>query len=94
LNKALKLRPVKTINEMVVQVILCKLGDWNNNGFNLFLSEWMKGVKPVVNLWLTEKDLRYRWSEVKKVFWAEFEGQLKFLSQRLLEESLKTGFGT
>jgi putative transposase len=49
----------------------------------------MKGVKPVVNLWFTPKDLRYRWSEVKKVFWEEFEGHLKLSARRLLEESLK-----
>lgn len=49
----------------------------------------MKGVKPVVNLWFTQKDLRYRWSEVKKDFWEEFEGQLQLLGKRLLEESLQ-----
>ena len=43
----------------------------------------------MVNLWFTQKDLRYRWSEVKQVFWAEFEDQLKSLGKRLLEESLK-----
>ncbi len=43
----------------------------------------------MVNLWFTQKDLRYRWAEVKKVFWEEFEGQLQLASKRLLEESLK-----
>jgi len=37
----------------------------------------MKGAKPVVNLWFTQKDLRYRWADVKKVFWEEFEHQLQ-----------------
>ena len=49
----------------------------------------MKGVKPVVNLWFTSKDLRYRWAEVKSVFWQEYERQLQLLGKRLLEESLK-----
>jgi len=49
----------------------------------------MKGVKPVVNLWFTEKDLRYRWSEVKKVFWDEFESRIQLCAKRLLEEGLK-----
>jgi transposase-like protein len=49
----------------------------------------MKGVKPVVNLWFTPKDLRYRWSLVKKVFWEEYEGRLQLQGKRLLEESLK-----
>jgi len=53
------------------------------------LSEQVKGVKPVVNLWFTQKDLRYRWAEVKKFFWEEYEGQLQLLGKRLLEESLK-----
>ncbi|RME22824.1 MAG: IS256 family transposase [Candidatus Zixiibacteriota bacterium] len=48
-----------------------------------------KGVKPVVNLWFTEKDLRYRWADVKKVFWEEFESRLRLSAKRLLEESLK-----
>ena len=43
----------------------------------------------MVNLWFTSKDLRYRWSEVKKVFWQEYEDQLQLLGKRLLEESLK-----
>ena len=43
----------------------------------------------MVNLWFTQKDLRYRWSEVKKDFWDEFEGQLQLLGKRLLEESLQ-----
>ena len=49
----------------------------------------MKGVKPVVNLWFTQRDLRYRWAEVEKFFWEEYEGQLQLLGKRLLEESLK-----
>jgi transposase-like protein len=49
----------------------------------------MKGAKPVVNLWFTQKDLRYRWADVKKVFWEEFEHQLQLSGKRLLEESLK-----
>jgi transposase-like protein len=49
----------------------------------------MKGVKPVVNLWFTSKDLRHRWSEVKQSFWEEFEDQMRLLSKRLLEESLR-----
>lgn len=43
----------------------------------------------MVNLWFTQKDLRYRWSEVTKVCWAEFEDQLKFPGKRLPEESLR-----
>lgn len=49
----------------------------------------MKGAKPVVNLWFTDKDLRYRWADVKKVFWDEFESRLQLCAKRLLEESLK-----
>ena len=43
----------------------------------------------MVNLWFTSKDLRYRWAEVKSVFWQEYERQLQLLGKRLLEESLK-----
>ncbi len=43
----------------------------------------------MVNLWFTQKDLRYRWADVKKVFWEEYEHQLQLLGKRLLEESLK-----
>ncbi len=44
----------------------------------------------MVNFWFTRKDLRYRWSEVKEVFWEELESQLQLLGKRLLEESLKS----
>jgi transposase-like protein len=40
-------------------------------------------------LWFTEKDLRYRWSEVKQQFWDELEWYLQVSGKRLLEESLK-----
>ena len=43
----------------------------------------------MVNLWFTEKDLRYRWSEVKQIFWEEWDDQLRLLGRRLLEESLR-----
>jgi putative transposase len=43
----------------------------------------------MVNLWFTEKDLRYRWSEVKQQFWDDFEWYLQVSGKRLLEESLK-----
>jgi putative transposase len=49
----------------------------------------MKGVKPVVNLWFTQKDLRYRWADVKKEVWDDMESYLKLSAKRLLEESLK-----
>jgi len=49
----------------------------------------MKGAKPVVNLWFTKKDLRYRWSEVKSIFWDEFESQMRLCAKRVLEEGLK-----
>ena len=49
----------------------------------------MKGVKPVVNLWFTKKDLRYRLAEVKRLFWDEFESKMQLSGKRLLEESLK-----
>jgi len=26
----------------------------------------------MVNLWFTEADIKYRWSEVKNIFWDEF----------------------
>jgi transposase-like protein len=40
-------------------------------------------------LWFTSKDLRYRWAEVKKHFWEEFESTMQLSGRRLLEESLK-----
>lgn len=43
----------------------------------------------MVNLWFTPKDLRYRWAEVKKQFWDEFESTMQLSGKRLLEESLK-----
>ena len=43
----------------------------------------------MVNLWFTQKDLRYRWAEVKKDFWEEFESTMRLSGKRLLEESLK-----
>jgi transposase-like protein len=49
----------------------------------------MKGVKPVVNLWFTEKDLRYRWADVKKGVWDDLESYVRLSGKRLLEESLK-----
>ena len=49
----------------------------------------MKGVKPVVNLWFTQKDLRYRWADVKKEVWEDIESYLRLSAKRLLEESLK-----
>lgn len=43
----------------------------------------------MVNLWFTSKDLRYRWAEVKELFWDEFEATIQLSGKRLLEESLK-----
>ena len=43
----------------------------------------------MVNLRFTQKDLRYRWAEVKKDFWEEFKSYLQLSDKRLLEESLK-----
>jgi putative transposase len=43
----------------------------------------------MVNLWFTEKDLRYRWSEVKQYFWEEYERQLKMIGKGFLERSLR-----
>lgn len=43
----------------------------------------------MVNVWFTEKDLRYRWSEVKHVFWDELEEQMNLAAKRLLEKSLR-----
>lgn len=47
----------------------------------------------MVNLWFTEKDVRYRWSEVKHVFWDEFESELQAVGKLLLEKSLKVEQG-
>jgi len=55
----------------------------------LSLSGQLKGVKPVVNLWFTEKDLRYRFSEVKNLFWDELESRMQLCAKHLLEEGLK-----
>jgi len=46
----------------------------------------------VVNLWLAQKDLRYRWAEVKRIFWEEFGHQLPLSGKRRLEESLKVEY--
>jgi putative transposase len=43
----------------------------------------------VVNLWFTEKDLRYRWSEVKGHFWDDLRSQMRLVGKRILEESLR-----
>ena len=43
----------------------------------------------MVNLWFTDKDIKYRWSEVKSNFWDEFESRIKMSARRMLEESLK-----
>jgi putative transposase len=43
----------------------------------------------MVNVWFTEKDLRYRWSEVKHVFWDELEERMNLAAKRLLEKSLR-----
>lgn len=44
----------------------------------------------MINLWFTEKDLRYRWSEVKRLFWDELEEWSHLSAKWLLEESLKS----
>ena len=43
----------------------------------------------MVNLWFTQKDLRYRWSDVKKEVWEDLESYLRLSAKRLLGESLK-----
>jgi len=43
----------------------------------------------MVNLWFTEKDLRYRWAEVKRIWWSSLEQRVQWTTKRLLEESLK-----
>ena len=43
----------------------------------------------MVNLWFTDKDIKYRWSEVKYSFWDEFENRIKMSAKRMLEETLK-----
>jgi len=43
----------------------------------------------MVNVWFTEKDLRYRWSEVKRVFWDELEERMNLAAKRLLEKCLR-----
>lgn len=43
----------------------------------------------MVNLWFTEKDLQYRWAEVKRIWWTSFERRVQWTAKRLLEESLK-----
>lgn len=43
----------------------------------------------MVNLWFTEKDLRYRWSEVKENFWDDFEILLKDVARKMLEQGLR-----
>jgi transposase-like protein len=40
-------------------------------------------------LWFTEKDIRLRWSEVKRFFWEELEHQTRHVQKRFLEEVLK-----
>jgi putative transposase len=43
----------------------------------------------MVNLWFTEKDLRYRWSEVKGYFWDELEAWSRLSAKCFLEEALR-----
>lgn len=43
----------------------------------------------MVNLWFTEKDLRYRWSEVKDNFWDDFEILTKDVARQMLERGLQ-----
>lgn len=43
----------------------------------------------MVKLWFTERDLRYRWSEVKRVFWDDLEDHLNLVAKRLLERGLR-----
>ena len=43
----------------------------------------------MVKLWFTERDLRYRWSEVKRVFWDDLEDHLNLAAKRLLEAGLR-----
>jgi len=43
----------------------------------------------MVNLWFTEKDLRYRWSEVKGLFWEELEAWSHESAKCVLEEALR-----
>lgn len=47
----------------------------------------------MVNLWFTQKDLRYRMAEVKRHFWDDFESTMQLSGRRLLEESLKAEQG-
>ena len=42
----------------------------------------------MVNLWFTEKDLRYRWSDVKGSFWESLEERVNFTAKELLEAGL------
>ena len=43
----------------------------------------------MVKLWFPERDLRYRWSEVKRVFWDDLEDHLNLAAKRLLEAGLR-----
>jgi putative transposase len=43
----------------------------------------------MVDLWFTEKDLRYRWSEVKGLFWDELEEWSHLSAKCFLQEALK-----
>jgi len=43
----------------------------------------------MVNLWFTDRDLRYRLCEVKRLFWTELEDETLQAAKRLLEESLR-----
>ena len=43
----------------------------------------------MVKLSFTERDLRYRWSEVKTVFWDELEDRMNVIAKRLLEGGLR-----
>jgi len=43
----------------------------------------------MIQLWFTEKDIRYRHGEVKRYFWEELEDQARVLCKRILEGALR-----
>jgi putative transposase len=43
----------------------------------------------MVNLWFTEKDVRYRWAEVKDSFWEELESWSKQSAKLVLQAALQ-----
>lgn len=43
----------------------------------------------MVNLWFTEKDVKYRWAQVKDSFWEELEAWSKVSAKELLQAALQ-----